>query len=120
VGGLQVEKVGRTTQHTKGIVTGQWFGPHPINYSADQHSFRGVVLFQPVFVIIGVGNLFADNGDSGALITAKDPAGIQTAVGIVVGGMNDGNAPGNRVTIALPIQPILNEFNVSLLAGHNV
>lgn len=115
-----VEKVGRTTGHTAGRVTGQIHGAHPIMYTAPLYNFSSIVSFEPVFAIAGQVDLFSDNGDSGSLITSTDPAGQRISVGIVVGGMNDGSAPGKKVTIALPIRPILLGLGVTLVSGHNV
>jgi hypothetical protein len=120
VPGMAVEKVGRTTQHTTGSVLGQWIGPHPVTYAADLYGFRGTVSFEPAFVIAGSAGPFSDNGDSGSLITTIDQSGQRSAVGIVVGGMADSSVPGGKVTIALPIGPILTEFGVTLVSGHNV
>jgi hypothetical protein len=117
---MNVEKVGRTTQHTRGWVVGQQYGAHAIHYSAALHGFNGLVSFDPVFAIYGVAQLFSDSGDSGSLITAIGPDGNRQAVGIVVGGRNDRAAPGGKVTIALPILPILQGLGLTLVAGHNV
>jgi hypothetical protein len=117
---MVVEKVGRTTGHTTGRVTGQIYGAHPILYSAPLYSHSSVVSFEPVFAITGQTDVFSDGGDSGSLITSIDAAGQRMAVGIVVGGMNDGSAPGKKVTIALPIRPILAELGVNLVSGHNI
>jgi hypothetical protein len=117
---MDVEKVGRTTGHTRGRVIGQIHGAHGIAYSAPLYGFTGVVSFEPVFAIVGLGDLFSDNGDSGSLITGIDAAGQRIAVGIVVGGMNDGSAPGGKTTIALPISGILQALGVTLLSGHNI
>ncbi|MET3966836.1 hypothetical protein [Bradyrhizobium sp. S3.9.1] len=116
---MNVEKVGRTTGHTHGRVLGQMHGPHPIQYSAAIYGFSGIVRFDPVFAIVGNGQLFSDSGDSGSLITAIDGNGDRIGVGIVVGGMNDGSAPGGKITIALPLLPILQGFGVSLVSGYN-
>ena len=120
VPGTEVEKVGRTTGHTKGKVLGQLNGPFPIRYSAALYNFNGDVSFDPVFAIVGLTDSFSDSGDSGSLITTVDATGTRTAVGIVVGGMNDGSAPGGKLTIALPIGPTLQALGVTLVSGHNV
>lgn len=83
-------------------------------------SRQGSVVYEALFTIAGTGVLFSDSGDSGSLITALDAAGQRTAVGIVVGGMNDGTAVGNKVTLALAIEPIIVAFGVTLVGGHNV
>jgi hypothetical protein len=89
-------------------------------YAAPLYSFSSIVSFEPVFAITGQTDLFSDSGDSGSLITSIDQAGQRIAVGIVVGGMNDGSAPGKKVTIALPIRPILTGLGVTLVSGHNI
>jgi hypothetical protein len=120
VAGLNVEKVGRTTGHTKGTVISQVHGAHAVTYSAAIYNFNGIVCFDPVFAIAGQATVFSDAGDSGSLITTVDAQGARHAVGIVVGGMTDGSAPGGKITIALAIEPILQAFGVTLVTGHNV
>jgi len=117
---LVVEKVGRSTGHTTGKVLGQMNGPYSFPYSAALYEFSGRVFFDQLFAIGGQTGLFSDHGDSGALITTIDPAGQRKAVGIVVGGMSDGKAPGGKVTFALSIDRILNELQVTLVSSHNI
>lgn len=118
--GLAVEKVGRTSGHTKGTVVGQMHGPFGIGYSAALYGFTGQVHYDPLFIVAGLTGLFSDHGDSGSLVTTIDAAGTRFAVGIVVGGMADGSAPGGRSTLILPVEPILAALGVSLVTGHNV
>lgn len=118
--GLAVEKVGRTTGHTSGTVISQFIGAHPIQYKADIYGFSGLVFFNPMFAIVGTGTVFASAGDSGSLIVSVNAAGQRTAVGIVVGSMSDGAAPGGEITVAAPIEPILAAFGVTLVGGHNI
>jgi hypothetical protein len=120
VADLVVEKVGRTTGHTVGKVVGQMNGAYGFPYMAALYEFSGRVYFDGIFAISGSTGLFSDNGDSGALITALNSEGQRAAVGIVVGGTVDGKAPGGKLTMALSIQRILVEFNVSLVSGHNI
>lgn len=47
---MNVEKVGRTTQHTTGRVVSQIYGAHPIQYNAAMYGFNGLVSFDPVDV----------------------------------------------------------------------
>jgi hypothetical protein len=118
--GLAVQKVGRTTGHTSGTVISQFIGAHPIRYNADLYGFSGSVYFEPMFAIVGVGTAFASAGDSGSLIVSVDANGQRSAVGIVVGTMSDGAAPGGELTVAAPIEPILAALGLSLVGGHNV
>lgn len=120
VGNQAVEKVGRTTGHTMGRVIGQLHGSIPVPYSMQIYGFSGQVFFEPVYSIAGTGMPFSDHGDSGALITALDEDGTRMAVGLVFGSMTDASAPGGKVTLALPILPILEELSVTLVNGHNV
>jgi hypothetical protein len=120
VPGAAVEKVGRTTAHTQGTVISQVYGSIAINYQAALHNFAGPVFFDPLFTIAGTTGLFSDQGDSGSLITSLDGAGNRIAVGIVVGGMNDQKSPGGKVTLAIPIEPILTALSVTLVSGHNI
>lgn len=115
-----VEKVGRTTGHTAGRVVAKMNGAYGFPYTASLYGFNGSVFFDDVYAIVGTSGLFSDHGDSGSLITTSDAAGERRAVGIVVGGMDDGKAPGGKLTLALPISRILNDFGVSLVSGHNV
>jgi hypothetical protein len=117
---MTVEKVGRTTGHTTGRVNSQIHGAHPIMFTAPLYNFSSIVSFEPVFAIVGQTDLFSDNGDSGSLVTSVNSTGQRIGVGIVVGGMNDGSAPGKKITIALPIRPVLLGLGVSLVSGHNV
>jgi hypothetical protein len=93
---LEVEKVGRTTGHTRGKVIGEMFGACGIPYSAALYGFSGIVSFEPVFTIAGHGGLFSDAGDSGSLITTIGQNGQRYAVGIVIGGRVDGSAAGGK------------------------
>jgi hypothetical protein len=117
--GMPVEKVGRTTGHTAGVVVSQLYGPVPVSYQSQVHNFSGQIFFDPLFVIAGTNTLFSENGDSGSLITSLDPSGNRVAVGVVIAGMNDSKAPGGRTTLALPIEPILSALGVTLVSGHN-
>jgi hypothetical protein len=117
---MVVEKIGRTTAQTAGIVISQVYGANHVSYQAQLYGFSGSVYFDPLFAIAGNTVQFSDLGDSGSLITTVDAAGNRVAVGIVVGGMNDGTAPGGKATLALPIEPVLAALGVTLVSGHNL
>ena len=64
-----VEKVGRSSHHTKGIIESRLVGPLRLDYQATTyHSaeenvvFRGSVFFEPVFIVRGVEETFAMEG----------------------------------------------------------
>lgn len=118
--GMIVEKVGRTTGHTRGIVQAQIVGPLYIPYSAPNYGFSGRVYYRPAFYIAGEHDLFSDNGDSGSLIVTTLPDGTRAAVGIVIGGGPSNTSPGGKISVALPIDTALTRLNVSLVSGHNV
>lgn len=117
--GAEVEKVGRTTGRTRGCVVGQYYGGMSILYDMGIHLFKGRVFFDPVYVVRGISGAFSEPGDSGALVTTESN-NQRHAIGIVVGGLVDKSAPGGILTYILPIEPILNRLQVSLVAGHNV
>lgn len=118
--GMTVQKVGRTTGLTEGMVVSQVYGASNIQYQAQLYGFTGNVYFDPLFSISGITGLFSDSGDSGSLITTVDAGGQRIAVGIVVGGMTDSKSPGGKTTLALPLQPILAGLGVTLVSAHNV
>lgn len=117
--GMQVQKVGRSTGLTGGAVLGELVGASGINYSAAQYGFSGSVYFEPLFIVHGHGDIFSEGGDSGSLVVHTDPQGVRHAVGLVVAGCADNSAPGGKRSIVLPLRPILNRFNVTLVTGHN-
>lgn len=118
--GLQVEKVGRTTGYTRGVVRCQIVGPLPIAYSAPNYGFSGRVFYDPAFYICGDSDIFSDSGDSGSLIVSVGNDGTRAAVGIVVGGATSSSAPGGKITVALPIRSVLSRLNLTLVSGHNI
>jgi hypothetical protein len=118
--GMGVEKVGRTSERTRGQVQAELIGASPIMYSASHYSFSGAVYFEPLFLVHGIGDRFSEAGDSGSLVTHLDANGVRHAVGIVVGGATDNSAPGGKLSLILPIRPILNQFGLSLKSNHNV
>ncbi|MFL9893729.1 chymotrypsin family serine protease [Paraburkholderia sp. RL17-381-BIF-C] len=118
--GMEIEKVGRTSGHTRGRVISQLMGPADVTYGAPQYHFNGVVYFDNMFLVHGIGDRFSEGGDSGSLVVHTDAAGVRHAVGIVVAGGTDSSAPGGKVSMIMPITPILALFGMNLVAGHNV
>ena len=116
---MVVEKVGRTTGRTTGKIMGQRYGAVGIKYGMDLYSFSGVVYFSPVFVVQGNGGIFSDSGDSGSLVTTVDAEGQRHAIGLIVGGGADRDAAGGKITLILPIGPMLERLGVALIGGHN-
>ena len=114
---MVVEKVGRTTGHTAGVITSKAHEPLGIQYAAQgiDYAFSGQVYFDPVFVIQGAGQAFSEEGDSGSLITTL-VNGVRYAVGLLIGGAK---GQGVDYTFAVPIEPILAKLGVTLVGGHN-
>jgi hypothetical protein len=117
---MNVEKVGRTTGHTKGIVRGQAQSAFAIHYALTGvgYSFTSQVYFDPLFVIEGSGESFSEEGDSGSLVTYVDDTSERQAVGLIVGGLKGG--VGTGYSLVLPIESILNALGVELVSGHNI
>jgi hypothetical protein len=95
--GMKVEKVGRTTGYTKGVV-------HDV--AADvQVDYDGVVLtFQNQIVIFGTGKPFSDSGDSGSLIVESSS---KSAVALLFGG-------SKTYTLANHFDEVLSALGVTL------
>ncbi len=117
---MLVEKVGRTTGHTRGIIESEVTGPLPVGYKALVHhnsdessQFVGSVHFEPTYLIRGQGGPFSLPGDSGSLVTTVGADGQRQAVGLVFAGI----APDTSYILALA--PILTRLGVSLVHGHN-
>ncbi|UXC20006.1 S1 family peptidase [Comamonas squillarum] len=120
VPGMAVEKVGRTTGHTAGAVLAEIVGATSVSYAAGQYNFAGSAYFEKIFVVHGFGDLFSDGGDSGSLVTHLDTNGVRHAVGIVFAGTVDGRAPGGKRSLIMPIKPILERLQVSMVSGYNL
>ncbi len=113
-----MEKVGRTTRHTKGFVESRLVGPQRIDYnltiyhSAEENiTFRGTVFFDPVYILRGFSGVFAIEGDSGALVVYREQGKTPSAVGIVIGGHNE-------ETYMIPLKPVLEKLGLKLMSGH--
>lgn len=119
--GMRVEKVGRTTRHTKGQIVSRELRPTGVNYQAQTYGFSGVIRFANVFTIHGLQSEFSSQGDSGSLVVQVDDRGHPlAAVGIIFAGGPDSIAPGGVKSLMLPIRPILQAFGAQLVGGHNV
>lgn len=108
-GGEAVEKIGRTTGITQGVVTAIEldgllvdFGPR---YGTLQ--FDGQIEVEST----GAGS-FSDGGDSGSLV--YQPEGMN-AVGLLFAGSSQGGSNGRGLTYLNPIDVVLNTLGVTLL-----
>lgn len=118
---MEVEKVGRTTGHTTGVVESLVVGPFPVAYRSktyhspdEQTEFVGTVYFEPVLKVAGDRGPFSSNGDSGSLVVTTLADGQRAAVGLVFAGNKQGES------WILPLRPILEGLGVSLVSNHNI
>ncbi|WP_202800068.1 chymotrypsin family serine protease, partial [Rubrivivax gelatinosus] len=89
--GCSVQKVGRTTGFTQGIVRAAVCGPESVTYRvAATGGALKLVFFDNMFVVEGLGTAFAKAGDSGSLVTMDAGTEGRCAVGLVVA-VNDAN-----------------------------
>lgn len=114
-GGMAVEKTGRTTGHTSGVVIGLNASPIPVGYNIKEYGISKTVFFDEAWIVEGAGDQpFSRPGDSGSLVIGLLPDGSRHAVGLVFAG----NEARNQSFI-LPIQTIVNQLGVELVYGHN-
>lgn len=118
--GMIVEKVGRTTGHTTGKIVGRMLLPIGVSAAASNYDYRATVLFPRAYIVHGDGSPFSTNGDSGSLVVTKRIDGTYAAVGLLFAGGPDAKAPGNAMTLILPISAILTRLGATLVSGHNV
>lgn len=105
--GLAVQKTGRTTQHTEGIVQ-SLFATVRVQYGL----FRTATFVDQIIVSQPPGaSDFSNGGDSGSLVydTERNCLGL-----LFAGSEGAGNEPAT--TIINPIQHVLRELNIELLA----
>ncbi len=113
---MLVEKVGRTTGHTKGRIESEVAGALPVTYKTtawhspqESTSFQGQVFFEPVFLIRGEGGPFSMPGDSGSLVVTQETDGKRSAIGLVFAGREP------DTSYMLPLRRILDGFAVRLV-----
>lgn len=119
VEGMQVEKVGRTTDRTEGVIHSFVSGFQAVRYkqvvsisSDEELPINFVVSFPNVWLVKGKGRPFSQPGGSGSLIVARDAKKDRVAVGLLFAGDDD-------FTYMLEIGPILERFGVQLVGDHN-
>ncbi|MHC4753796.1 MAG: carboxypeptidase regulatory-like domain-containing protein [Planctomycetota bacterium] len=107
--GQAVQKSGRTTGHTKGIVTAIDVTVD-VGYSREcGGSSNQIARFNNQIFIEGSSGAFSAGGDSGSLIV-EDAAVSPRAVGLLFAG-------SSTVTVANPIDAVLNAFGVVMAGG---
>lgn len=120
VEGMKVAKVGRTTGLTEGTIVGRELRPIRMKAGSANNGFEAFIWFPGVFVVHGDVQEFSTGGDSGSLVVSLNDDGTKSAVGLVFGGGPDSLAPGGMRTLIVPLTPILQRLNVTLVGGHNV
>ncbi|MCK2095203.1 S1 family peptidase [Thauera aromatica] len=112
-GGMEVEKVGRSTGYTTGRIIGESAAPQAIGYQVSAVGGNATVYFNSVMMVFGEnGAPFSQPGDSGALVVGRTESGEPCAVGLVVAGTSSG------YSLILPIAPILEALQMILVFGH--
>jgi hypothetical protein len=102
-----VEKVGRTTGHTRGVVTAVEVDAVAVQYDALVHRFDDQIEIQ------GVGG-FSAGGDSGSVIwRSRDRAPLA----LLFAGSTTGGVDGSGVTFANPLATVLRLLGAEWLSG---
>lgn len=102
-----VEKIGRTTGHTKGRVTAFNVRNVVVGYDIGNVRFDGQIEIE------GTGTQsFSDGGDSGSIIFTT---GAHLAVGLLFAGGDVGGSNNAGLTYANPIGQVLDRLNADLL-----
>lgn len=111
--GMQVQKVGRTTGHTHGVVTGKIAGFQSVSYVVPELQQQFNVFFSEAWVVEGSGGSFSEGGDSGSLVVASLPTGELTAVGLVFAG-------NGSISLVVPLDLIMGYFGATIESNHGV
>jgi hypothetical protein len=99
-----VEKVGRTTGHTRGRITAVEVDGVGVQYDDGVHTFDDQVEIE------GLTGAFSAGGDSGSVIwRSRDRAPL----GLLFAGSTEGGAAGGGVTFANPLATVLRSLGVT-------
>lgn len=117
--GTRVQKWGRSTAWTSGRVSTVLTDPEPVDYSVVSYfgpqasqTFKGTIYYPTVYEVASVGPSFSAAGDSGSLVVTIEPDGTPPrAVGVIIAG-------GQTKTLVLPLQPMLDQLGLELVANH--
>jgi hypothetical protein len=104
----QVEKVGRTTGHTRGRITAVEVDGVGVQYGEDLMTFDDQVEVE------GLTGPFSAGGDSGSVIwRSRDRAPL----GLLFAGSATGGSAGGGVTFANPLATVLRELGVDWVSS---
>lgn len=118
--GMRVAKVGRTTGYTEGTIVGRQLRPINMKANSQRNGFEAFIWFPNVFVVHGDPLEFSAAGDSGSLVVSLNADGTKSAVGLIFCGGPDSLAPGGATSMIVPLSPILQRLQVTLVSGHHV
>jgi hypothetical protein len=103
-----VEKVGRTTGHTRGRVTAVEVDGVAVQYDDGVHTFDGQIEIE------GLSGPFSAGGDSGSVIWRSAD---RVPLALLFAGSEVGGARGGGVTFASPLATVLTALRVEWIAG---
>jgi hypothetical protein len=104
----EVEKVGRTTGHTRGRITAVEVDGVGVQYD------EGLITFDDQVEMEGVTGEFSAGGDSGSVIwRSRDRAPL----GLLFAGSSTGGSAGGGVTFANPLATVLHELGVEWVSN---
>ena len=110
VPGLPVQKMGRTTCLTAGVIQG-FFAKLQVNYSDTRKP--KLATFSNQIVIVGLGKQFSGPGDSGSLVVTQGTC--PQPVALLFAGTADGS-----LTFANPLSEVLDQLQVSMVGTCSV
>ena len=103
---VDVEKVGRTTGHTRGRISAIELDDVAVEYPV------GVVSFDGQIEVTGTATAFSAGGDSGSLVYRPD---TREAVGLLFAGSERGGEDGTGLTFCNPIGLVLDALGATLV-----